>query len=172
MTPKDSVEAGNMLYTAFNTSKPFAIRYSRGKTKYIENKYQKVKIGSWERIKEGKDITIITYGDFVSNAIKVSEKISLDAEIINARFIKPFDEAMFNEILKSKKKIYIYEEVCYSGSLGEKLLAYAHKNNYKNKIICFSIKDEFILQGKYDIILEELNLDVEYISSYVEKEGK
>ena len=171
MAPKDSIEAGNMLYTAFNTNKPFAIRYSRGKTEYIESKYQKIKIGSWEKIKEGKDITIITYGDFINNAIKIDNNISLDAEIINARFIKPFDEEMFKNILENNKKVYIYEEVCYSGSLGEKLLAYAHKNNYKNKIICFSIKDEFILQGKYDIILKELNLDVEYISNFIEKDG-
>jgi len=171
MAPKDSIEAGNMLYTAFNTNKPFAIRYSRGKTEYIEPKYQKIKIGSWEKIKEGKDITIITYGDFINNAIKIDNNISLDAEIINARFIKPFDEEMFKNILENNKKVYIYEEVCYSGSLGEKLLAYAHKNNYKNKIICFSIKDEFILQGKYDIILKELNLDVEYISNFIEKDG-
>ena len=171
MAPKDSIEAGNMLYTAFNTEKPFAIRYSRSKTKYLEPKYQKIKIGSWERIKDGKDLTIITYGDFVSNVIEISNKVNLDIEIINARFIKPFDEKMFCEILNSNKKIYIYEEVCYSGSLGEKLLAYAHKNNYKNKIICFSIKDEFILQGKCDIILKELNLDVDYISSFIEKEG-
>lgn len=171
MAPKDSIEAGNMLYTAFNTNKPFAIRYSRGKTEYLEPKYQKIKIGSWERIKEGKGVTIITYGDFVKNAIQISEINKYDIEIINARFIKPFDEEMFKEILDSKKKIYIYEEVCYSGSLGEKLLAYAHKNNYKNKIFCFSIKDEFILQGKYDIILRELNLDVEYISKFIEKEG-
>ena len=69
-------------------------------------------------------------------------------------------------------KIYVYEEVCYSSSLGEELQAYANKNGYKNKITCFSIKDEFILQGKCDIILKELHLDTEYISSYINKEGK
>ena len=172
MAPKDSIEALDMLYTAFNTNKPFAIRYSRNKIEYKTGKYKKIKIGSWERIKNGNDITIITYGDFVNKTIEISEKVKYDVEIINARFIKPFDEVMFKEILNSKRKIYVYEEVCYSSSLGEELQAYANKNGYKNKITCFSIKDEFILQGKYDIILKELHLDTEYISSYINKEGK
>lgn len=172
MAPKDSIEALDMLYTAFNTNKPFAIRYSRNKIEYKTGKYKKIKIGSWERIKNGNDITIITYGDFVNKTIEISEKVKYDVEIINARFIKPFDEVMFKEILNSKRKIYVYEEVCYSSSLGEELQAYANKNGYKNKITCFSIKDEFILQGKCDIILKELHLDTEYISSYINKEGK
>ena len=172
MAPKDSIEALDMLYTAFNTNKPFAIRYSRNKIEYKTGKYKKIKIGSWERIKNGNDITIITYGDFVNKTIEISEKVKYDVEIINARFIKPFDEVMFKEILNSKRKIYVYEEVCYSSSLGEELQAYANKNGYKNEITCFSIKDEFILQGKCDIILKELHLDTEYISSYINKEGK
>ena len=44
-TPKDSIEAGNLLYTALLSKRPFAIRYSRDKLKYLETKYNIIPIG-------------------------------------------------------------------------------------------------------------------------------
>jgi 1-deoxy-D-xylulose-5-phosphate synthase len=159
-----------MLYTAFELNKPVAIRYSRSKVKYQENNPKKIKLGTWEMLEEGKDATIITYGDFIENAIEIREKLKqdkIDVGIVNARYIKPFDKSMLNEILNTNKPIFIYEEVSSIGSLGERLCAYAQNNNYKANIKCFAIEDKFIEQGNRNKVLEKLELDVDSIYSKI-----
>ena len=70
---------------------------------------------------------------------------------------------MFENILKQNKKIFVYEEVASIGSLGYRLCSYALNKGYKPEITCFSIKDEFIPQGHYDILLQVLELDKDSI---------
>ena len=166
MAPHNSKEAGDLLYTAFESNLPCAIRYSRKRIEYTKCDYTNIKIGSWEEIKKGSDSVIITYGDLVDKAVEISSMLSKDEYsigVVNARFIKPFDEKMFEKILKLNKKIFIYEEVSIIGSLGERLCSYAISNGYKNDIICFAIPDKFIEHGHYDVIMKRLELDIDSI---------
>ena len=168
--PKDAKEAFDLLYTGFSSESPYAIRYSRKRIDYTETIPTLLDIGSWEEVKKGLDGVIITYGDLVDKALEISKELykhKISIGVINARFIKPFDEKMFKNILEKNKKIFVYEEVAKIGSLGERLCMYALENGYKPDITCFSIKDEFIPQGHYDTILKVLELDVESVSSKI-----
>ena len=168
--PKDAKEAFDLLYTGFSSDSPYAIRYSRKRIEYKETIPSLLEIGSWEEVKKGLDGVIITYGDLVDKAIEISKELykhKISIGVINARFIKPFDEKMFRSILDKNKKVFVYEEVAKIGSLGERLCMYALDNGYKPDITCFSIKDEFIPQGHYDTILKVLELDVESIYSKI-----
>ena len=162
MAPSNAIEAGDLLYTAFNLNSPVAIRYSRRKILDTKTKPKKLKLGSWDIIAEGKDGFIITYGDFVQNAKIIREKLlkdKIDISIINARFIKPYDKGMLNKIFKKNKPIFVYEEVATIGSLGERLCLLAEEQKFKNHIKCFSIDDKFIEQGKVEEVIKEIKLD-------------
>ena len=164
MAPKDSIESGNMLYTAFNSNKPCAIRYSRNRIEYKESEYRKIAIGSWDELKKGLDGTIISYGDFVNDALEISKELFRHKHsigVVNARFIKPFDTSLFDGLLAKGKPIFVYEEVASIGSLGERLCAYASNKGYNVPIYTFGINDKFIRQGKCDIIIKKLELDIE-----------
>lgn len=170
MAPKDSIESGNMLYTAFNSNKPCAIRYSKKRINYNTSEYRKIAIGSWEELKKGLDATIVSYGDFVSNALEISKELfrhQYSVGVINARFIKPFDTEMFDNLLKNGKPIFIYEEASMIGSLGQMLSSYATNNGYKTDIHIFAIEDKFIVQGDSNIIIEKLGLDVNTVSKKI-----
>ena len=160
-TPKDSIEAGNLLYTAMLSKRPFAIRYSKDKLSYQKENYKIIPIGSWEEISKGKDAVLITYGSLINNAIKIKQNLSkqIDLTIVNARYQKPIDEKMFKSILKEYKNIFIYEETTYINSLGSYLVNYANKEKYKGNIEVFAIKDEYIKQGKKTEVLKLLELD-------------
>jgi 1-deoxy-D-xylulose-5-phosphate synthase len=155
--PKDSEECNNLIYTALNTKGPICIRYSKLKVKYKIKNEAFIKIGSWESISKGKDATLITYGDFITNAIKIQKSlknIGINIEVINARFLKPIDEVMFEKILKKNKPIFVYEESMEIGSLGSYL-----KNISNVEIYIFGIEDKFVEQGKRDELLVDLGLD-------------
>jgi 1-deoxy-D-xylulose-5-phosphate synthase len=162
--PKDSIEAGNLLYTATETNKPFCIRYSKEPQHFEKQKYEKVKIGSWEILKEGHDAYIITYGEFINEAKKIINETKYDIGLINARFIKPIDEDMMNSI---NIPIFTYEEVTEIGSLGSYL-----KDKYSNVIETYAIPDKFIAQGKRDELLKEIELDYLNVKERIEDKLK
>ena len=163
--PKDSIEAGNLLYTAILSKRPFAIRYSKDRLEYQKDNYQIIPIGSWETITEGKDAVLITYGQFISNAKIIKEQLKDDIAlaIINARYLKPIDEKLFLELLNNYKYIFIYEEQTYINSLGSYLVNYANEHSYHGNILIFAIPDKYIEQGKKEEVLKRLQLDPESI---------
>lgn len=167
--PKNSSEAKGILEFAFNSKHPFAIRYSKQRIEY-NNESIVISDYSWEEIKKGSDAVIITYGDFVNNAKIIAnnlKKDKLNIGIINARFIKPIDTLMLDKIIKTKKPIIVYEEACLIGSLGSMISSYIVNSN--TKIKCFGIKDTFVKQGKYDIIIKKLGLDVDTMTSNIKE---
>jgi len=170
-TPKDSIEAGNILYTATITNKPFAIRYSKDSLEYIPKPYKEIPIGSWEFIKKGKDAVLITYGNLLNNALIIKYKLQkdLDLSIVNARFQKPIDEKLFLKILKEYQNIFIYEEQTMINSLGSYLINYATSLDYHNNIHLFAIPDKYILQGTKEETLKELHLDTNNISKKIKE---
>ena len=170
-TPKDSIEAGNLLYTATIINKPFAIRYSKDSLVYKEQSYQEIPIGSWEILKRGKDAVLITYGYLINNALDIKNKLQnkIDLTIVNARFQKPIDEKLFLKILKEYQNIFIYEEQTKINSLGSYLINYATSLNYHNDIHLFAIPDEYICQGTKEETLKELHLDKDYINKKIKE---
>ena len=171
-TPKDSIEAGNMLFTAINNNNsPFAIRYSRDRLKYEKKPYESIKIGSWEELSEGKDACLITYGYLLENAKTIKEKLKwdLDLAIVNARFQKPIDEKMYKDILKKYKHIFIYEEQTYINSLGSYLVNYANDANYQGDIQVFAIPDKYVKEGSKPETLKSLKLDPESITDKIKE---
>lgn len=166
-SPKNSVECTNLIKTAIHTKSPFCIRYSKDRINYIKDKPTEIKVGSWEKITDGDDATLITYGDFVSESLEIIEKLKKDkinVELVNARFIKPIDEEYFQKIINKKKTIFVYEESMKIGSLGSYLSTISEEN-----IHVFGIEDLFVKQGKREEILKDLELDKDTIYKKMKK---
>ena len=162
--PKDSYEANCLLYTAISTNHPFAIRYPKINIEKSNDKPNLLKIGSWQEIKSGKDGTIISYGDFVNRALLVADKLKekgIDLSVVNARFIKPYDKAMFKEILKKNKPIFVYEESMKIGSLGNTLLL--DENSSNSKIVIYAIEDKFQTHASREELIKMNKLDEDSI---------
>ena len=170
MAPKDSNESYDMLYTSFNYNKPCFIRYSKNRITYNNYEPKLLDIGSWEEVKKGIDGTIISYGDFLEDSLEISKELfrhKLSIGVINARFIKPFDEKMFINLLEKNKPIFIYEEVIKIGSLGERLVSFANDNGYKTDIYTFAINDIYVMQGSKEQVLNKIGLDSKTITQKI-----
>ncbi|SNZ09898.1 1-deoxy-D-xylulose-5-phosphate synthase [Persephonella hydrogeniphila] len=160
--PKDQQELRNLLYTGLKSGKVFAIRYPRGSA--IGDKadgFEEIEIGSWEIIDEGKDISILAVGKYVSRAIEVKKllkKYGFNPTIVNARFIKPMDEELLKEILKTHKYIVTMEDGALNGGFGSAVAEYILDNRYMNELLRFGIPDRFVQHGKINQLEEELGL--------------
>ena len=120
MAPKNFKELEDMLELAVSMDSPVVIRYPRGgEEKQPLEDVKPLEIGKAEILKSGKDITIVAIGKMVAKAMKVADILSkenIQAEVINARFLKPLDkETIISSLLKTKNLITIEDGTIIGG---------------------------------------------------------
>jgi len=160
--PKDWQELRDLLYTGIKSGKLFAIRYPRG-TVFGEREkdFKEIPIGSWEILIEGREIAILGVGKYVDRGIKTAEilrKYGFNPTVVNARFIKPFDEVILNKLLKSHEYIVTMEDGTLIGGFGSGILEYVSDKFLSNTVIRFGIPDKFIEHGKIELLERDLGL--------------
>lgn len=163
--PKDEVEARQLMDTAFSYNDgPFAIRYPRGEATGVQvvESNTLIPIGQWETIIQPLDAVILTFGPTIELALKAAEQIEIEGYrvgVINARYIKPLDEALLHKILKQKIPILTVEESLLKGGFGASVLEFIEANNYRDVIMHrIGLPDEFISHGSVSIILESFGI--------------
>lgn len=160
--PHDAKEAQNLLYTAFITQKPFCIRYPRGNVHYDKvDQYELIPIGSWTRYDVGdKPICIvISYGYDVDNVIHKAKENNISMIVINARFFKPIDTIMIDELCSYDLPIYVYETDCKIGSLSSAILEYI--NTQKHILNTIGIEDHFVNHGSIRTLRIQEHIDTQ-----------
>lgn len=172
MTPKTTGDLSVMLNWAINQNYPIAIRYPRGKdADSIElPPIKELKLGKWQIISEGKDIAIIAAGKMVQHAFMAAKKLSksgINCTIVSADFIKPIDKELITKLARENYKFVIIEENVCHGGLGSSVLEYLNNKDIKNKVLMLGLKDEFLIQGKTDILYKVCGLDVESICNKI-----
>ena len=168
MAPSNFYELQVMMEFAVDLKKPVVIRYPRGgEGKQKNESHNKIEYGKAEIIKEGKDISIIAIGKMVSRAIEVSkelEKEGISAEVINARFLKPFDKEKVKESILKTKKVITIEDGTYINGLATEVKELIIDKELKDiKFKGYSYPDEFIKHGKVDELEKIYGLDVKSI---------
>ena len=107
MAPKDFQELQSMIEFAVELNKPVVIRYPRGgEAEQKFNTHNYIRYKRCEFLTTGKDVTIVAIGNQVSKAMNIFRKLkemNISAEVINARFLKPFDKyAILSSICKTR----------------------------------------------------------------------
>ena len=159
MAPKDFKEFEDMLEFAVGLNKPVVIRYPRG-GEDAEVKFKshaKIELGKAEVLQEvknlekpTKEVTIIAIGKTVSEAVKLADRMQkeegITPEIINARFLKPFDsEKMIQSIQRTKNVITIEDGTVING-LATTVKELIVDNNIQNvKFKSYAYPDKFIM---------------------------
>jgi 1-deoxy-D-xylulose-5-phosphate synthase len=167
---KDANEAQNLVYTGLTYDGPFSLRYPRGQAIYNQlDSYQTVPIGSWEMIRTGKDLTIISYGTHVDTCLNVANELSdrFDIAVVNARYIKPMDCSMIDVIAKSNKPFIVFEETSIEGSLGQRLSNKILDTKNDCNMRHIAIPDRFVEQGSVSELLVEVGLTSENLKNNI-----
>lgn len=172
--PKDENEAKDFIYTAMTAHEgPIAIRYPRGNGLGVEEREERqvLPLGKWEVITEGKDITMISFGPTVETIKEVAELLKpegIEATIINARYIKPMDEALLARLGQENTPILTVEEGMLNGGLGSQIANYITDNGYSNRVKRLGIDNQYIEHGDVNAILDDLGLSAEQIKKTVQ----
>ena len=171
--PKDAQELRNLLYTALESQKLFAIRYPRGEANgEIKDNFEKIEIGSWEILEEGKNITFLAVGRYVNKALevrKILESKGIKLTVVNARFVRPMDYKLLDKLLKENEIIITGEDGCLNGGFGSAVAEYIMDNGYTNRLLRFGIPDKFIEHGKVNLLEKDLGLLPQQMAAKIEK---
>jgi 2-oxoisovalerate dehydrogenase E1 component len=87
----------------------------------VHEDYYTLPIGKARLLREGSDLTIITYGMGVHWALKaLDEHPEISADLIDLRSLVPLDrEAVLDSVRKTNKAIVLHEDTLFGGSGGE-----------------------------------------------------
>ncbi|MBA2869953.1 1-deoxy-D-xylulose-5-phosphate synthase [Anoxybacillus calidus] len=175
MMPKDENEGQHMVYTAIKYDDgPIALRFPRGNGLGVklDEELKQIPIGTWEVLREGRDIAILTFGTTIPMALEAAEKLAkenISVKVVNARFIKPMDEKMLHEILQTNMPILTIEEAVLQGGFGSAVLEFAHDQGYHHAVIDrMGIPDRFIEHGSVKELLKEIGLTTAHVIERVQ----
>ncbi|MGB3113480.1 MAG: 1-deoxy-D-xylulose-5-phosphate synthase [Candidatus Omnitrophota bacterium] len=176
MAPKDGPELEIMLEKAIEWDKPVSIRYPRGSARQLVSlaSCAPLEIGKAEALRSGKDLAILAVGSMVNTALEVGELLSrkgIEASVINARFIKPLDGQMLEDVFRKVKKIITIEEGIVSGGFGTAVLEFMEREKINNvEIRCLGLPDEFIEHGTREELLRKYHLTPDEVAVTIENE--
>ena len=95
LTPKNETELKAMLFAAYERKTPVVIRYPRGASKINDLPVPKPEWGKAEVVRDGSGMAIWAVGREVGTALEVAELLDCPCRVVNARFLKPFDQELF-----------------------------------------------------------------------------
>ncbi|MCK5916453.1 MAG: 1-deoxy-D-xylulose-5-phosphate synthase, partial [Deltaproteobacteria bacterium] len=176
MAPKDENELQQMLFSSLQYSSPVAIRYPRGSGLgvEIESEFKSLELGSWEVLRPGRDLLLLAVGSCVAPALAAAEALSqndnLDCQVVNCRFVKPFDEELLDSLLKDFKQVFTFEENAVAGGFGAGVLEFmAARKIWTTQVVITGVPDRFIPHGAPKQLRSELMLDADGIRKTVLK---
>jgi 1-deoxy-D-xylulose-5-phosphate synthase len=175
MAPKDEQELRDMLYSAVNHYKsgPVAIRFPRGASIGVPLEEMKgIELGKSETLREGTDVAILGIGNMVQHSLDAADILSeqgVNATVVNARFVKPLDTDMIDELCKRNISIITVEDGQKQGGFGSAVAEYMAEKNYTNRLTIIGIEDEFIEHGTQDELYEVIGIDAKGIAKSVLK---
>ena len=164
MAPKNVWELDKMLEFAVNFDGPIAVRYPRGKAYTgLDEFTDNIEYGKSEVIAKGGDIALIAVGSMVETAWEVKKLLEdkgVDVSVVNARFIKPIDEAMLSETVSRHHFIVTMEEGILTGGFGQSVSHWCQENAKDMSVIKnIALPDKFIEHGSVDLLKKKYEID-------------
>lgn len=168
LAPKNKNEFQDMLRYCVDFNGPIAIRYPRGEVyKGLEEHNAVLAYGKSEWIFKEEEIALLAVGNMVRTAVEVRDvlkRMGYQVSLINARFVKPIDTDMVDEVIKNHRLIVCMEENVKRGGYGEYVISYiAELAAHNAKIMNISIPDEFVEHGSVEQLYEHLGFDKDSI---------
>lgn len=169
MTPSDENECRQMLYTAYQHDGPSAVRYPRGggPGATIEKNMQLLPLGKGEVRRQGKRVAILAFGSMLTPALQAAD--TLDATVVNMRFVKPLDIALISEMAQSHELIVTVEENAIMGGAGAAVMEAMQDMDMHTPVLCLGLPDTFIEHGVHETMLAECGLNATGIAAAIEK---
>ncbi|WPY97134.1 dehydrogenase E1 component subunit alpha/beta [Christiangramia sp. OXR-203] len=135
--PAFPADAKGLLNTAFNDPNP--VLYFEHKALYrsirqeVPEGYYTAEFGKASLIREGSDVTIITYGAGVHWAMEILDELEVDsADLLDLRSLQPLDKEAICESVTKTGKVIVLTEDSLTGSFASEIAAMITENCFES----------------------------------------
>ncbi|MFT7234751.1 MAG: 1-deoxy-D-xylulose-5-phosphate synthase [Methylophagaceae bacterium] len=169
MAPADENECRQMLTTGYLHNGPSAVRYPRGTGPgvKVDTDLMPIDIAKADIKREGSTIAILAFGSMVQAAIEAGE--TLDATVINMRFIKPLDTDILDSVAVNHDLIITIEENTIHGGAGSGVAEYLLSIGSTTAIKLLGLPDNFLEHGQQQQMLADCGLSATGIINTVKQ---
>ena len=134
--PAFPTDAKGLLLTAFEDPNPVMFFEHKGLyrsiTEDVPDDYFTIPFGKAKLLREGNDLTIVTYGLGVHWALEVlNEDLKIKADLIDLRTLAPLDIETIYESVKKTGKVIVLHEDTLTGGIGGEIASLISENCFK-----------------------------------------
>ena len=156
----------HLMYTAvYGNEGPFVIRYPKGQGEICEWEIEMklLDIGKGRKVKDGKDIAVLTIGpigNIAAKAITKVEEKGFSVAHYDMIFLKPIDKELLKEVAENHNKVITIENGVIMGGLGSAVIEYFEDNKMNNiNVSRIGLPDEFVTHGSLKDLYKHCRLD-------------
>jgi 2-oxoisovalerate dehydrogenase E1 component len=130
--PSNALDANGLLRTAIRCDDPVMFlehkhlyRQAYNKSQYPGSEFM-IPLGKAKRVREGEDVSIITYGALVQRSLvaaKQAERDGMSVEVIDLRSLVPYDWNAIVESVKKTNRVIVAHEDSLSFGYGAEIAA-------------------------------------------------
>ncbi len=142
--PSTPIDAKGLLIAAINDPNP--VMYFEHKALYrsisgpVPEEYYEIEIGKARHVREGDELSIITYGAGVHWAEDyAAEHPEISIDILDLRTLLPLDYLAIREAVQRTGRVLLLHEDCLTGGIGGEIAAWIAEN-------CFHMLDAPVLR--------------------------
>jgi len=172
MSPKDENELRHMLYSAYLSRRPVVVRYPRGEARGVamEETLTEIPMGSWERIKDGRDVAVVACGNTVYPALSAAQELEgegVSCSVTNGRFIKPMDRGLLVSLAGESQRILTVEENVLPGGFGSGVMEVLSEEGIAVPVKRLGIPDVFLPHGSQGSLRRTIGIDKDGIKQFI-----
>lgn len=160
IAPADDTQARQAVRAAMEIEGPVYLRFSRMASPVLFDKDDEFIVGKAQTLKQGTDVTIITMGILVDEALKAYELLKaegISARIINMHTIKPIDREAIIKAARETGAIVTAEEHSIVGGLGGAVSEVVCEE-YPVPVLKMGVNDCFGYSASADYLIDAFHL--------------
>ncbi len=137
VVPSNPYDAKGLLKSAIRDDDPVIFMESEqmyGDKMMLPEEEYTIPIGKAKLVKEGSQVTVVTYGKILKQVIAAAEKIekemNISVEVIDLRTIRPLDYEMIVASVKKTNRLVVVEEAWPFGSVATEITYHVQQHAF------------------------------------------
>ncbi|MBC7895808.1 MAG: 1-deoxy-D-xylulose-5-phosphate synthase [Cytophagaceae bacterium] len=171
--PRDGTEMLALLRAATAHDSPWSIRYPRDASPDVVGPMRDIPatpFGTWQVERKGSEVAIVAVGTMVLPSLAAAEILArdgLNVSVVNARFLKPYDEVTLNALLASHHTLFVVEEGTVVNGFGAYLAGIVQRLDGSVRVVPHGVPDRIIYAAPRPRQLAACGLDAPGIADKV-----